>query len=456
MMRLRLAFPMLCAGAGILSATASAAAQDAHYWTFQYGPRSSLLGGAVIGSVDDVSGTFYNPGAISRASDLAFAVSTNVFEYSGVRLEDGGGEGIDLGTAKSGLRPSLIAGTLARNLFDGAGILAYSALTRSRGTQDLAGAAVLSADQIPPDRELNDLVGLVDFTGNFSDVWAGLTYSHALGENLGVGVTWYGAARSQKRKREAVSQFVRTDGTGLSSVDIAAGEYSTLRTLLKFGAYFQLGPVTGGATLTTASLHVTGSGQLVLNRSLIGSDTTALAAAVQTDLPAEYRSPLSIGGGLAWSVGRARFHGSLEWFDRIDPYTVIQGDSVVAQAPETERGVLDAVQEQTDALNWALGLEYSFTTDFSAYLSYFTDRSTVDESTERASLSIVPIDISTVTLGADFPVGPARFTLGAGYGWGSEVDRELTDLLRQDDETLEAAYVYRSIKLLFGFAIGVG
>jgi hypothetical protein len=69
---------------------ANVSAQDAHYWTLQYGPKSSLLGGAVIGSVNDVSATFYNPGALALAEDLAFAVSADVFEFSSVTLEGGG------------------------------------------------------------------------------------------------------------------------------------------------------------------------------------------------------------------------------------------------------------------------------------------------------------------------------------------------------------------------------
>jgi hypothetical protein len=43
--------------------------QDSHYWTNQYGTRATLLGGAVIGSVLDLSGTYYNPGGMSLIED---------------------------------------------------------------------------------------------------------------------------------------------------------------------------------------------------------------------------------------------------------------------------------------------------------------------------------------------------------------------------------------------------
>ena len=446
---------LMVAGATLVDATPGSA-QDAHYWTLQYGPRSSLLGGAVIGSVDDVSGTFYNPGALAQADDLAFAVSADVFEYTGIALEDGGGNGVDLGTAKSGLRPSLVAGTITEDLFGKGGILAYSALTRSRGTQDLAGAVLLSGDDIPPELERDDIVGGVDFTGTFNDFWGGLTLSQALGDRIGLGVTWYGAVRSQTRRRQSTAQFVSTDGSGLSEIDIASGKYTDFRTLFKFGGFFDLGAVTGGVTLTTPSIHISGSGELGGTRSTIGADTTALLAGIQTGLPAEYKSPLSVGGGVAWRVGPARIHGSLEWFDKIAPYVVIQGDSLYAQEPEGEGIVLDAVHEQTEALNWGLGLEYMLSDTFTGYLSYFVDNSTLDDDIERTGLSIIPIDISTITVGTDFVVRSARLTLGIGYGWGSQVDRELTDLLKEEKEDFEATYVYRSIRLLFGFEIGVG
>jgi hypothetical protein len=350
----------------------------------------------------------------------------------------------------------MIAGTIKQGLLGGGGILAYSALTRTRGTQDLSGVLLLSGADLPPELDLDEAVGGVAFTGRFNDFWGGLTYSQALGEHFGLGVTWYGAVRSQERRREAIGQLIGTDGSGSAEIDIASGSYTAYRTLFKLGGFATTGPITGGVTLTTPSIRLGGSGDLAFNESAFGTDTVALAAGVQTDLDATYKSPLSVGAGLAWRVGNARLHGSAEWFDKVAPYFVMQGDDVVAQEPADRIIEVDAVQEQDEVLNWALGLEYAFSPKVSGYLSYYTDNSTLTDEVERAGLGVLPFDISNVNLGTDFVIKSARLTLGLGFGWGSEVDQELTDILRQEDPDFEATYEFRSIKLLFGFEIGVG
>ena len=50
--------------------------QDSHYWTNQFGNRARLLGGAVIGSTDDLSAVYYNPGglALVEKSEILLAV----------------------------------------------------------------------------------------------------------------------------------------------------------------------------------------------------------------------------------------------------------------------------------------------------------------------------------------------------------------------------------------------
>ena len=46
----------------------------------------------------DISGTYYKPGSLGIAESLPFAISTDVYEYENIRLEDGAGAGVDLGT----------------------------------------------------------------------------------------------------------------------------------------------------------------------------------------------------------------------------------------------------------------------------------------------------------------------------------------------------------------------
>ena len=73
-----------------------AIAQDAHYWNIQYGTRSTLLGGAVIGSVSDLSATYYNPGAVALFEDTKFILSARVYQLETITVEDGAGNGRDL------------------------------------------------------------------------------------------------------------------------------------------------------------------------------------------------------------------------------------------------------------------------------------------------------------------------------------------------------------------------
>jgi hypothetical protein len=133
---------------------------------------------------------------------------------------------------------------------------------------------------------------------------------------------------------------------------------------------------------------------------------------------------------------------------------VIQGEGFVSQAP-AEVIAVDAVQELAEVLNWGAGLEHVVSPSVSAYLSYSTDNSGLTTDVERAGLSALPLDITSLSAGSDFVLGPARFTLGLGYAWGRKVDRGLTDALQQDDPNFEAVFVYRSIRVIFGFEIGI-
>src|SRR5882672_5476136 len=63
-------------------------AQDGHYWTQQYGTRSMLLSGSVIGGVDDLGAVYYNPGRLAVISNDAFLLSANVYEYNAIEISN--------------------------------------------------------------------------------------------------------------------------------------------------------------------------------------------------------------------------------------------------------------------------------------------------------------------------------------------------------------------------------
>ena len=58
----------------LLSGSALAPAQDAHYWTYGYGPIGQLTEGALVGGVSDLSAVFYNPGALALVEKPRFVV----------------------------------------------------------------------------------------------------------------------------------------------------------------------------------------------------------------------------------------------------------------------------------------------------------------------------------------------------------------------------------------------
>jgi len=104
-------------------------AQDSHYWNLQYGAKSTLLGGAVIGSVTDLSATYYNPGAVSLFNDPKVILSAKVYQYEGITVVNGAGKNKDLDYSSISPSPTFFAfdiniDTTGRNK------LAFSILTR--------------------------------------------------------------------------------------------------------------------------------------------------------------------------------------------------------------------------------------------------------------------------------------------------------------------------------------
>ncbi len=155
--------------------------QDAHYWNIQYGTRSTLLGGAVIGSVSDLSATYYNPGAVALFKDANFILSARVYQIETITVEDGAGLGKDLQYSTIVPSPSFVAFDFKFD-FLGDARLALSILTRQKMDFEFQTRLIDSLEIIETSPGKENFAGGISLRREFNEVWGGITYSTKLND----------------------------------------------------------------------------------------------------------------------------------------------------------------------------------------------------------------------------------------------------------------------------------
>ncbi|MCW9065244.1 MAG: hypothetical protein OQJ78_03035, partial [Ignavibacteriaceae bacterium] len=198
-----LKFKILLAVSYILLFTISINAQENNYWNIQYGTRSTLLGGAVIGSVSDLSATYYNPGAIALFPDVKFILSAQVYQLNNYKVKNGAGEGRDLEYSSIVPSPSFVAFNINFD-FLGNDRLAVSILTRQNTKVEFSTRIIDSIDVIESSPGKENFAGGLNYNKDFNDVWGGITYSTKISEVFGLGFTGYFAYKTYANSNQII------------------------------------------------------------------------------------------------------------------------------------------------------------------------------------------------------------------------------------------------------------
>ncbi len=425
-----------------LALPANALAQDTHYWSQKYGSRSLLLGGVVIGSVVDLSGTYYNPGGVALL-DSPLILTAKAFEHTTLRLENGAGAGLDLETSKSGLVPTFVSGTFPRFLPEKHSLY-YSFFPRL-----IFGAEVNAREQAVASGTdaFDEIVASIDL----DESWVGLTWSYRVTEKLGIGLSQYLAVRSQSAGSRTTSQTMDAAGEGTVRLDLRGFDYTDYRLLWKAGIAWHVVGFSFGANITSPSVHVAGSGKAgvdLLDLDTSGSPGTREYAVSLQEAPSDYRSPLAAGFGASYTITAATVHASVEWFEAIGPYDVLETTSFVAQGSGTTVPV-QVMQNLESVVNWGLALEYQITPRTVGFAAFATDYSANFEGS-GSTTSFSNWDTYLMTMGSSFTIGKSEFTLGVGYGFGDSERLPLADIGGQAEDS---KLLYRNLRLIFGFSI---
>src|SRR5262245_18576493 len=163
--------------ASILISSLSCAAQDGHYWTQQYGTKSMLLSGSVIGGVDDLGAVYYNPARLAQIENPAFLLSASVYEYNSLTATDAFGAKQSVSKSQIKGVPTLAAGTfkvkfLPKHRF------AYAIMNRQLSDLGFDYKNEVQQDvflSVPGNEWFS---GEFSITGKGNEQWMGLTWSY--------------------------------------------------------------------------------------------------------------------------------------------------------------------------------------------------------------------------------------------------------------------------------------
>jgi hypothetical protein len=432
----------------------SLCAQENNYWNIQYGTRSTLLGGAVIGSVSDLSATFYNPGAIALFPDVKFILSAQVYQLDNYKIKDGAAEGKDLDYSSIVPSPNFVAFDLGFD-FLGNDRLAFSILTRQNSNLEFSARVIDSLEVIESSPGKESFAGGINAEKKFNDVWGGITYSTKLSEIIGLGVTGYVSYRSHKATSLTILQALQSNGEIASYSNINNYRFNNCRTLLKAGVGLNLNPLTIGLTVTSPSLNIFGSGSVGTHLFISGIDSNRFDSNYQEDIESKFNSSWAAGLGGAYNFGMVKLHLSAEWYDAISKYDVLNTETYNSQS-SGEVLTNDLTHEAKSVINFGLGLDYfagdslifslSVTSDFSAFVE--------NSSTNLAAYSAW--DLIHIAGGSTFNIWKSELTVGVVYSFGSQtIDNNINITPDNDNSSVgrQSEFKYSQIKVLLGFEI---
>ncbi|MBU8895270.1 hypothetical protein KRR26_06615 [Corallococcus sp. M34] len=421
-------WPLLLA----LTLASGAAAQDAHYWSRQFGNRAWLLGGSLMGAPADISAVYYNPGALALLTTPEFELSGSVVEYSRITVANGLGPGKDLTTSRINVPPALLAGTL-RFGWLGRARMGYAFITREGFDTRLQRQDTFSGMDVLGISGLQSLSTDVRLEQGVREYWTGVSLAYPLGRFLGVGITPFLAVRDEHASLLAISQGAGNEGQLLLATLNRDYRMQHARFLAKLGISYQEPKWAVGLTVTLPSLSLWGKGEATFERALahegLSLGPLTRVSDFQQNTRATFRSPLAVGLGGNRTFGSTTVHAAVEAFAKVAPFRMV--DTRPIELPDGEElPSADIFYGLDPVVNAAVGVEQRLAESLRAYVSFHTDFSGAVDLPNTSSL-LSTWDLYHWAMGFYFRVGYSRVTLGTDLAWGRRTTQRLTELLAQ-------------------------
>jgi hypothetical protein len=420
-----------------------ASAQDAHYWTYGYGPVGQLTEGTIVGGVSDLSAVFYNPGAIALIKEPRFTITLTSVELASLKAPNAAGPQLDFDSTIFDVVPAVIAGRLAHR--DGmADQFAFAFLSRHDTNWDLGYSdANLSGSSTVA------TAGFGRVRERVLDYWLGPSWSHRVSDTVAIGVSPFFTYRAQRNRRSLTLEQLSSGAVDAVFVG-KEYEYEQVGVLGKLGLAWRPGHLELGATVTTPRARIWSSGKTVFNATVAGvPGLPLLSASTQKGLKSTFHSPWSVAGGATWRAERTAVHTTVEWFSALDPYDILEPQAAEV-AGSTTTIPLTYVGAAKSVVNFGAGVEHRLGDVTTLYGGVARNNSPWQPESE----TLASWNLTDVTAGISFERKGARVALGVGYGWGKDdIPRTITPPNDTGAAPVDVAAEYSRWTFSIGFSM---
>lgn len=376
-------------------------AQDAHYWSNNYGPGVFLTPGSVIASNRDSGVLFYNPALLTLSNKNRIAISSisaNIYQLESINIKNGAGTGRTLRSRSARIVPQMLSGSIS--LGSKAPVVIAYALINSPGlryqsTQRRDERFNVLDDSYSPGPEY--YIGDYVIENRVSETTALLGTGFRLSPRLSAGFSMEAEVHQQRYNVSTNGRALANRDIDSSSLPLVSSEAYYLANYVHVGIRFKAGLAYTahrhhlGLMISSPLVHIWGGGSIVTDYMLSniqepfsGDFYDFMASARQEDLKARWKKPLSIAAGYAYDYGRGQLYFAAEYFLRISDYNILTPRNEAFVRPDTgdNRTLTASLTRLHDArravINFAVGMSYNIRPSITAYCSVRSDVSYAD------------------------------------------------------------------------------
>ena len=444
--------------------------QESNYANYEVGSKATMLGGAVVAGIDNISSAYYNPGALAFIDNSSVSLETSTLFTGRLNIKNGAGQGIDVKSSFFDVIPSLIGG-IVKSQKRPEWVFAYSAITVNSSFIEFNVRQTKVSDLVVsfPGQELYN--GGFDYRNKINENWIGVSASRAIGERFGIGLTLFGTSFYQNFDRNqfalVTGEFNNEPITLASSSLSQFMRFRCLGLLLKMGLNYQYGNHQFGFTVTTPKLNVNIIARGTLSADLLVFDPLVSGVSLSAvnydeDQATYHRTPLKFDFGYQLEMPGSLLMFKLTFNTRVKEYAMISTKEVYIPEVNLLRPSISAYDKANQVFNFSVGYRNNVSDGLSVLLGAKTDFNYVDKEFLNQQSFIPKMsywNLYHVTGGVIWYNDRAHLTLGADYAFGvSRNDLQqvnLSDPVSSEfyfgEKTTDTRTFHNQVYIVFGF-----